>query len=135
MAETDKFLSPALDLYNEVEKLLRETTRRANTLKTVSLVLSIITAGNLWLVLSDELPKITLWIGAIASTFVTLATVYLKSVEAPKRHARLIALHGKIAQLLAKVRSGKIDDQEFWETYKELEHAWVSSKEALNIDA
>jgi len=132
MTSNSQFLGPTLRLYDDAEKLLRTITRTSNFLRTTSLVLSVLTTGSLWLVLTKAIPAVTLWAGAIASTVATFITLYLKSAGASKRHAKILVIHGDIAKLLAKVRADKAEPGEFWDTYKKLEHDLITVREALN---
>jgi hypothetical protein len=132
MSTPNPLLEPTLRLYEEAQQLLRSITRLANTLKTIALILSVLTTGSLWLVLTKALPEFTLWAGAVASTAATFIALYLKSTGSSRKHGRAIVIHGDIAQLLAKVRSGQIQEGDFWSLYKNLEHDLFTIKNALN---
>lgn len=92
-------------------------------IRNVVLALSVLTSGSLWLLLTRLVPGATLWFGAIASTLATFLTLYLYTAGINAIREEALELHRNMARFLAVIR-GRTDmsDQEFWNTYKDLEH-------------
>jgi hypothetical protein len=114
-------LASTLKLYADIEAIIVRTATLAKRLDLTVLILSILTSSNLWLLVTNALPKSTLWFGAFASTLVTGITLYMSGTGLKRTRTRALALHGEVAKLLAKVRSDEISEGEFWNEYKALE--------------
>lgn len=126
----DYRLETTLHLYSKVEALVAGTATLAKRLDFGVLVLSVLTSGSLWLLISDVLPKSTLWFGAIASSLTTGITLYMSTTGINRTRSRALALHGRVAKLLARVRAGSIEDGDFWDEYKNLEHEFTECQYA-----
>ena len=132
---TDSYLAPILKLYSQNKLLIKKASKKVKFFTTIILVLSVITSGSLWLLLSKTLPEEILWIGAGISTIITGLSLYLKSsgLEAKKRQA--LATHGKMSEFIANVRSGIIQPgtQEFWMKIKMFENELVNIDYSENV--
>lgn len=115
-------LTKALELYEQLEGLIVRTANRADLLRNSVLVLSVITSGSLWLLISETLPKGALWFGAIASTVVTIVTLYLASAGVNRMREQALTLHTAVARFIAEIRSRPLmGEAEFWDRYKAIE--------------
>jgi len=115
-------LSSALELYHQVADILARAASLATKLQLAVLILSVVTSGSLWLLLSKAVPEATLWFGAIVSTVTTGLTLYLKSSGLNKKRTKALDLYRDLGQFLAEVRASEtLDDTRFWDEYKKYE--------------
>jgi hypothetical protein len=108
-----------IDLYNEIERLLRNFARAGNLLDNSILILSVLTAGAFWALASDALPKIVGWVGAVISTLVTGLTIYMYASGIQRKRKKAQVIFSEMGKFIAHVRSSpNMSDHEFWAGYK-----------------
>ena len=114
--DINSYLSPILKLYSQNKVLIESLSKQLRLINNTILVLSVVTTGGLWMLITGALPDYALWVGAIISTVVTGLTLYLKSsgMEAKKRKA--LAAYGQMSEFIGNVRGGAIKPgtEEFW---------------------
>jgi len=115
-------LNITIDLYNQLEILLKNLAKRANIIENIVLIVSVSTSGGLWLLAAQALPQQTAWAGAALSTLTTGLTIYLYSSGVNKKRKKAIDLHSEVSIFLAKIRGNpSMSDEDFWEKFKTLE--------------
>jgi hypothetical protein len=108
-----------MDLYNEIERLLRNYARAGNLLDNSILILSVLTSGAFWALASDALPKVVGWIGAVISTLVTGLTIYMYTSGVQRKRKKAQAILSELGKFIARVRSSpNMSENEFWAGYK-----------------
>ena len=128
-------LNDTLELYHEVGAIISRVATRAKVLELAVLILSVLTSGSLWLLLSLKLPQSTLWFGALASSFVTGITLYIYSSGMNRMRRSALALSRQIGQFLAVIRASQISEEEFWNQYKRFESDVKDLKYGRHDDA
>ncbi|HYX72880.1 MAG TPA: hypothetical protein VE732_08920 [Nitrososphaera sp.] len=109
-------------MYNEVEAFLAKVASRSKLLELTVLILSVLTSGSLWLLLSNKVPGTTLWFGAIASTVVSGITLYIKSSGLNRTRVKALSLYQDLGQLIAEVRDAEsLQDISYWPKVKQIE--------------
>ncbi|MFZ1748030.1 MAG: hypothetical protein WBO24_18275 [Nitrospirales bacterium] len=116
-------LNLTLELYSSLEQKLQEYASRGNTIENLVLVISVFTTSGLWLLAAQVIPQLTTWAGAVLSTINTGLVLYLYSSGVNKKRGKAISLHSDVSMFLAKMRGNQnFTEEEFWNTYKPLEH-------------
>ena len=116
----ERQIATANKLAGDVEEFLRGVFSRVNTLEFIVLVLSVLTAGSLWLLISEALPLPALWFGAIASTLTIGITLYLKSSGMGTKRSQALALLKDAEIFIGEVKAELLPYGEFWDRYKRL---------------
>ena len=82
---------------------------------------------------SENLPKSTLWFGAFASTLTTGLTAYLPRVN--KKRAKALTLFKDLSLFIAALRgTSPITDDDFWFKYKGFENRYVELMHGQETD-
>jgi len=106
-------------LYGEIEPLVKKYASRADSIEITVLVLSVLTSGAFWALVSDAVPKSLGLIGAAISTVVTFLTIYMYSSGLNAKRKTAIFIFKEIGKFMAEVRtSTSLDDRDFWTKYK-----------------
>ena len=109
------------ELADEVEEFLKSKASTVKTLEVIVLILSVLTAGSLWLLLSNALPKSTLWFGAIASTATTFIALYMGNSGMVRTRNQALALLSDIELFMGVLRAnGYLSHEEYFGNYKPL---------------
>jgi hypothetical protein len=108
-------LHALLEMEKYVEDYRSETIRIRKICGFIVLVLSVLTSGSLWLLMSDKAPHFILWVGAIASTVTSGLTAYVAFSALVQKSDDLLVLSHDIGALLGRLRSSHPPDKdEFW---------------------
>jgi hypothetical protein len=123
----DEQIERLVRLYNDVETMMAKAASQVSRLEMTVLVLSILTSGSLWLLLGEAIPQPTLWLGAIASTIVTIITLYLNTSGVKKVRKQAIGLYQALGRFIAECRASTsgLSDEMYWGRLKEFE-GWVA---------
>ena len=86
------------------------------------LLLSVLTTGSLWGLLSEALPDETLWIGAALATATAFLSGYTKYTNYHQIMSEALSLHSEVGEFLGEVRaSPNMTQEEYWPRHKQLE--------------
>jgi hypothetical protein len=108
-------------LYRRVGKFLL----CVKILEYTLLFLTVFTSASLWGLLSEKLPRSTLWFGAIASTLTIGVTIYINSAGTSLARDKALSLRHDLGQFIARVRSTPdLSEIQYWEEYKEYQNKW-----------
>ena len=122
VAKNAWMIENTMGLLQQIQGLIHPWSRRIKILSFVSLVLSVLTSGALWLLLSDVVPIQTLWFGAIASTITTLIFAYIKGFAVERQRDQALDIHDDILKFLARLRATPdYSEKRFWDEYKAIE--------------
>ena len=108
--------------YRGARRIATMASTRWGRLEIAILALSIVTAGSLWGLLSESLPQLTLWVGAILATATTFVSGYSKYTNYHSVLQEALTLHSEIGEFLGQVRaSAGMTQEEYWPRHKDLE--------------
>ena len=107
------------DLYNQADELKTRYATTAKRIDVTVLILSVVTTGAFWALLSDAAPKALGWAGAIISTIVTGLTLYMYVGGVQSKRKKAIFVFKEIGKFLGEARGNPyMDTMEFWNRYK-----------------
>ena len=108
--------------YHGARRIATSASTRWGRQEVAILVLSVVTAGSLWGLVSERLPEVTLWVGAILATMTTLVSGYSKYTNYHSILAEALTLHSEIGEFLGQARaSPDMTQEDYWPRHKELE--------------
>jgi hypothetical protein len=109
-------------VYARAEAVVTRASRLRRILTIVATVLSLVTSGGLWLLVSERLPESALWFGAVASTITTGITIFISLLSLDRVRADAVVLYKDVGSFLARLRGGlPVSDDLFWQHYKDFE--------------
>ena len=107
--------------YQTVKKIVANKAVLIARFQLVTIILSVLTSGSLWLSLSQVIPDITLWFGAIASTLIAGITLYMKTTGIDQIRTDTLSLEGEIGQFLAGIRTAEKLPVDYWDKHKDFD--------------
>ena len=119
---SDANIHELVDFFRGARRIAAMASTRWGHLEVAILVLSVVTAGSLWGLLSDMWPQETLWVGALLATATTFTSGYSKYTNYHSILGEALTLHSEIGEFLGRVRaSPDMPQGEYWPRHKELE--------------
>lgn len=118
----DEDIDELVRFYNGARRIARGASTRWGRTEVSILILSAVTTGSLWGLLSNALPAVTLWAGAVLATSTTIVSAYSKYTDDHSTVGEALAIHAEIGEFLGKVRaSPTMTQEEYWPRHKKLE--------------
>lgn len=118
----DQDVDELVAFYRGARRIARGASTRWSRIEISILLLSAITTGSLWGLVSDILPSVALWIGAILATATAIISGYSKWANDHSTMGEALSLHAAIGEFLGQVRASPgMTQQEYWPRHKELE--------------
>jgi uncharacterized protein YggT (Ycf19 family) len=106
-------------LLRKCDDLVRRLALRNDSVDYSVIILTTVTSGSLWLLLTQLLPITVLWVGAVLSTISTILTIYSLMSGVGKRRKNSLKLRSAIADFLAEVRGKNYRPlRDFWSEVK-----------------
>jgi hypothetical protein len=118
--EKEEGLTTIINELREAEAFTSTTSKKLNKIELTIMILSVITSGALWLLISNVFNQLMVWIGAIISTIVTGLTIYMEMSQLKKKRIDGLRLRRELMNFLAELRSGAMDDdaERYWRDLK-----------------
>ena len=101
-------LAVLIKLYTEAEELKTRYASLAKRIDMNILVLSVMTTGAFWALLSDALPKPLGWVGAIISTVVTGLMLYMYTEGVQVKRKEAIFIFKEVGKFLGEARGNPL---------------------------
>ncbi len=109
-------------MYRSAGALSSNLQARSRRIEIAMIVISVLTSGTLWTLISARYPDAAAWCGAVLSTLVTGLTLYQHQVGPMRRHREILALFHEIGQEIAVIEaSTRFNRGQFWHRMKFLE--------------
>ncbi len=111
-----------MNLYDETYRIIQQSSRRGKTVETLGLLISILTTGTLWMLISEAIPRVVLWFGALASSVTTALNIVPFFRDFPKKRMEALTLCQEIGQFIAAVRASEdVLSEDYWASLKRFE--------------
>jgi hypothetical protein len=94
-------------LYGRAQKDLRQARKADRAIDLLILLLSVITAGALWSLVSNSAPAVSSWIGAICASVVSLLSGVQNTIGPKKKLEQLQPKFQSLAVALGRFRDGR----------------------------
>lgn len=121
--ERDRAIVQLKDINQRVVKVIKQSASKNRLLELLILVLSTLTSGSLWIMLSQSFPKPLTWIGAALSTVTTGLTLYFYLENPRAKRDEALFFQKEVLSYLASVRSSPfVSMEDHWQTLKEFQH-------------
>ena len=101
--------------YRQVEQEITRHQKANRRIELTVLIISVVTSGTLWTLLTQSLPSVAAWVGAISSTLVALFTAYQSSLGPKQKIEPLLKLYSQIGMQIANFEEGQ---RISWGNYK-----------------
>lgn len=109
-------------LHRAAKSLVERVTRCHYRIEVLRLILSVLTSGGIWILLSVSLPQTAAWFGAVFSTIVSGLATYQFTLGPRRKVKEAYALLRDIGRELAALRGHpEFDRIQFWERYESFE--------------
>lgn len=109
-------------LYRAAKRLADSVTSWHHRIEILRLVLSVLTSGGIWILLSVSLPQTAAWFGAVFSTIISGLASYQFTLGPRRKVKEAYALLRDIGRELAALRGHpEFDRIQFWERYESFE--------------
>jgi hypothetical protein len=125
----EKLIEMMNNLHGKVGGIVESSSKASRKIEILLLIVSILTSGALWILLSISLSKLTLWVGAIFSTITSGLNIFQIAFGPKKEFNESLNLYRDIGNELAHMRASKeIDETRFWDQYKAFETRKIQIK-------
>jgi hypothetical protein len=121
--ERARLVDHLLGVYAGVADRVLELRRSTNWIESAVLGMSVLTAGSLWVLISEHFVGPSKWIGAVLATALAFLTSYQKTFGPSKLLEDARALHRDIGAEIAALRANsRADDmRQHWDAVKRFE--------------
>ena len=110
-------------LHRDAGTLTSRFSTNSYRIEVTILVITVLTSGGIWVLISEAMPKEAAWLGAIFSTITSGLIIYQLTLGPKKRVKPVYELYEKIGKELANLRGGrKFNPSLFWDNYKRFEY-------------
>ncbi len=111
-----------MNLYDDTYRILQQSSRRGKMVETLGLLISILTTGTLWMLITEAIPRVVLWFGAFASSVTTAPSIVPIFRDFPKKRMEALTLYQEIGQFIAAVRASQdVLSEDYWASLKRFE--------------
>lgn len=117
MDETSEEFTKIDAQFQTVRKFVADKRTLVARFQLATIVLSVLTSGSLWLLLSKLLPDLTVWVGAFASSLTAGIALYMKTIDQSITDA--YSLEHDIAAYLAEIRKAPNQPADYYDKHKD----------------
>lgn len=103
----EEAINSMTSLSRDMRQAISRTARQNRQIEIVILVLTVLTSGALWVLISQSFEKIAAWSGATISTILLGLMLYQRTQGPNQNLERLVEVQKKIDDLIIMLRSGK----------------------------
>lgn len=103
----EEAINSMTSLSRDMRQAISRTARQNRQIETVILVLTVLTSGALWVLISQSFEKFAAWSGATISTIVLGLMLYQRTQGPNQNLEKLVEMQKKVDDLIIMLRSGK----------------------------